>query len=339
MKVSIIVPVYNTEEQKLRRCLNSIITQDFEDFECIIIDDGSTSAIGRVCDEYAANDSRLKVIHQNNGGVSSARNAGLSVAKGEWIVCIDSDDFVLPCHLSSLLEIADEKTDMALTSFRLLFPDKVTEHHYSDRVYIGKNEVRTFICHTDFLNYQIPWDKMYRRSIIRQNGIWFDERLTLSEDRLFCYETLIYITKIVTSSQLTYIHDGTDLSTLSYRFPERTMQEHLYQKISKATSAIINTFEIEGDESLPIWKSNWQIFETLIKSSYSIKGNIFKAIRLQKRYLNKVFDWSLFGKINNSTEISQYMQSTSRQQILKGHFLKYDLSILLRFIKSKFCRK
>ncbi len=92
-KISVIVPVYNVEKY-IRRCLDSIQNQTFTDWECICVDDGTPDSSGKICDEYAEKDSRFVVLHKENGGVSSARNAGLDVAKGEWITFVDSDDYV-----------------------------------------------------------------------------------------------------------------------------------------------------------------------------------------------------------------------------------------------------
>ena len=89
--ISIIIPVYNVERY-LRECLDSVLT--LHDFEAILVDDGSTDASGKICDEYVRTDPRFKVIHQPNGGVSKARNAGLDAARGEWIWFVDSDDVV-----------------------------------------------------------------------------------------------------------------------------------------------------------------------------------------------------------------------------------------------------
>ena len=94
-KVSIIVPVYNIENY-IRVCVESILAQTYESFELILVDDGSKDNSGILCDEYAAIDSRVKVIHKENGGVSSARNAGLRQAKGDWIMHVDGDDWIEP---------------------------------------------------------------------------------------------------------------------------------------------------------------------------------------------------------------------------------------------------
>lgn len=107
--VSIIVPVYQTEEY-LRRCLDSILAQTIDDFEVIVIDDGSTDGSPTICDEYASKDSRVCVIHQSNGGRSVARNAAVAHAKGEWIGFVDSDDWIEPDMYEALLEVADAKS-------------------------------------------------------------------------------------------------------------------------------------------------------------------------------------------------------------------------------------
>ena len=99
--VSIIVPVYNTEKF-LHRCIDSILTQTYTDFELLLIDDGSKDSSGTICDEYAAKDVRVRVFHKENGGVSSARNMGLDNARGEWITFVDSDDWIDDNYLEAL---------------------------------------------------------------------------------------------------------------------------------------------------------------------------------------------------------------------------------------------
>ena len=108
-QISVIVPVYNTEKY-LHRCIDSILAQTFTDFELLLIDDGSTDNSGTICDEYATKDSRVRVFHKKNGGVSSARNLGVDNAKGEWVTFVDSDDCV-PQNGSALLYEAISWTD------------------------------------------------------------------------------------------------------------------------------------------------------------------------------------------------------------------------------------
>ena len=114
--VSIIVPIYNIEGY-IRECIDSILAQTYPDFELILVDDGSPDNCGRICDEYAEKDVRIKVIHKENGGLTSARNAGLSVAKGDWIMHVDGDDWIEPDMIESLIEAAN------ITEADLVFGD------------------------------------------------------------------------------------------------------------------------------------------------------------------------------------------------------------------------
>lgn len=107
--VSIIVPIYNAEKT-LRRCIDSILSQTFSDWELLMIDDGSTDQSGTICDQYAIKDKRIKVFHKKNGGVSSARNLGLDNARGEWITFVDADDQIISNSLNYFfyIDITDD---------------------------------------------------------------------------------------------------------------------------------------------------------------------------------------------------------------------------------------
>ena len=233
MKISVIIPVYNTPEKKLRRCLDSIIVQSFGDYECIIVDDGSTDCSGEIIDEYSRLDSRFCAIHKKNGGVSSARNYGLEIAKGEWIVFVDSDDYLLPDHISSMMAAVSDDVDLVMTGFRFLHPDKTPEHGYNKARYTGKEAIKRFLLDSEFLRFQVPWDRAYRN----KKNLTFDEKLSLGEDRLFCYNYLMNCKGVATIERITYVHDGTDETTLSYRTYPSSMNKH---RLSVFKSAISN---------------------------------------------------------------------------------------------------
>ena len=122
MKISVIVPVYNVEKY-LPRCIDSILAQSFTDFELILVDDGSKDSSGKICEAYVTKDDRVKVLHKENGGASTARNAGIEIARGTWICFIDSDDYVLPNYLQGMYERTkgwDEgKTYMVMTGLKI----------------------------------------------------------------------------------------------------------------------------------------------------------------------------------------------------------------------------
>lgn len=121
MKVSFIIPVYNVEKF-LPQCVDSILLQTYTDFEVLLVDDGSPDNSGKVCDAYAQKDSRVRVIHKPNGGLSDARNAGMAAARGEWIVFVDSDDFwVDKTNLSNLMEVAGNNQNCDFIGFNCAY--------------------------------------------------------------------------------------------------------------------------------------------------------------------------------------------------------------------------
>lgn len=125
--VSIIVPIYNVE-QYISKCIESILAQTYRDFELILVDDGSTDMCGKICDEYAKQDSRVHVIHQENKGVSAARNAGISLAKGEYIMFVDSDDFITENMLEKMHDcIAESGSDIAICGINNFLDGAETE--------------------------------------------------------------------------------------------------------------------------------------------------------------------------------------------------------------------
>lgn len=121
--VSVIIPIYNVEKY-LRDCVDSVLEQTYQDLQIILVDDGSTDSCGNICDVYSGKDFRIQVIHKENGGLSDARNAGLAVAKGEFVLYLDSDDYLVPSALETLLEMQGKtNADIVLGNFYYTFPD------------------------------------------------------------------------------------------------------------------------------------------------------------------------------------------------------------------------
>ena len=163
-KISVVVPIYNVEKY-LNRCVDSILNQTFTDFELILVDDGSPDNCGKICDEYAEKDNRVRVIHKPNGGLSDARNAGIEWAlknsDSEWITFIDSDDWVHPQYLELLLKAAcDSGTSISICSYvstdkqskDIKIFDSKFEIHNTEKFYIEKN-----------VNAVVAWGKLYKK--------------------------------------------------------------------------------------------------------------------------------------------------------------------------------
>ncbi len=188
-KISIIVPVYKVERY-LKRCIDSIINQSFVDWECILVDDGSPDNSGRICEEYAGKDSRFKVFHQVNAGVSAARNKGISEAKGEWIVFVDSDDWIEKDMITEMFNCAIiNRADVVLCGF-MITDAKNKEIKIAPK--FGWLDMPK-----DFVWYlQSPWAKLFNRTIIHQNNIHFPEGIVLAEDLFFTFQMYINVKRI-----------------------------------------------------------------------------------------------------------------------------------------------
>lgn len=187
-KISVIVPVYNVERY-LTRCIDSILAQTFTDFELLLIDDGSTDNSGKICDEYAEKDKRIRVFHKKNGGVSSARNLGLDVSCCEWITFIDSDDYVEDNFLEELFQSTN--SDLKISGYTS-FGEKISKENYKTS-FINKDKIG--ICLSKFLNndiFRVPWAKLFRLSIINNNRLRFDDRLKIGEDTIFVQQYLCF---------------------------------------------------------------------------------------------------------------------------------------------------
>lgn len=185
--VSVIMPVYNTERY-VSEAIQSVIAQTFSDWELILIDDGSTDASGKICDQHASRDSRIHVIHSDNFGVSHARNLGITHAKGNWIFFADSDD-ILCDNCLELLVSNSSHADVVIGAFRECIEQRVFSVG-RETLFIGSEKAfaQNFIhCYRKFM-FQCVWGKLYRKSIIR---VMFDETISYGEDLIFNLSNLV----------------------------------------------------------------------------------------------------------------------------------------------------
>ncbi len=209
MKLSIIVPIYNVEPY-LHRCVDSILSQTFTDLELILVDDGSPDNCPSICDEYARNDSRVKVIHKKNGGLSDARNAGLDIARGEYIGFVDSDDFIHPRMYEVMLRFVESlSADMVGCEFCRFFEGEKTNFQeisvddidfacidklpllasfYPENVYrISSTVCNKLYKSTVFESIRFPVGSYYEDSYIFLNTLDVCERVVTLSEPLYYY--------------------------------------------------------------------------------------------------------------------------------------------------------
>lgn len=193
-KVSIIVPVYNAQKT-LSRCIDSILKQDYADFELILVDDGSLDESGIICDEYAKNDARIKVIHKENSGVSDSRNRAIDYASGEYLQFLDSDDWITPDATRLFVEAAElNQCDMVISDFYRVIGERLSHKGSIDEEgVLTRVEFANFMMESpaDFY-YGVLWNKLYRREIVEKYHLRMDSKISWCEDFMFNLEYIRY---------------------------------------------------------------------------------------------------------------------------------------------------
>lgn len=192
--VSIIVPVYNAEKT-IQRCVESILGQDFQDFELLLIDDGSQDASGALCDAFAQRDARVRVLHKENGGVSAARNLGLSQAQGVYLQFLDSDDWITADATTMLVRTAREyQCDLVISDFYRVVGDWVSHKgDIQEDTVLSREEYAAHMMErpADFY-YGVLWNKLYRREIVERHHLRMNPEISWCEDFMFNLEYIRY---------------------------------------------------------------------------------------------------------------------------------------------------
>jgi glycosyltransferase involved in cell wall biosynthesis len=251
--ISVIVPVYNVEKY-IRKCVNSILAQSYRNFEIILIEDGSPDACGDICDEYAANNSMVSVLHKENGGLSDARNAGLNIAKGELICFVDSDDWCEKEMLRIAFE-AMEKSKCDMVSYGAFYDFTKNEKVFRTMIKNTKSELKInsfeeclpLVIRDDFA--VTAWNKLYKKTIF--------ENLRFPKGKLF--EDVWIFPKLFENGNSIY-----------------AICQPLYHYIVRSDGkSITSNFNLRNMEILEAYES-WQNFEK--------KGNLSKKMLMQNAW-------------------------------------------------------
>lgn len=211
--ISIIVPIYKTEKY-IQKCISSIACQTNKDIEIILVDDGSPDNCPKICDEWAEKDNRIKVIHKDNGGLVSARKAGLETASGEYVGFVDGDDFIEPDMFEKIQTmISKYKPDMVLCDFYYDFGDKTEESRqlFTKEFYNKQNLISDLypkmLYSGTFYKFGINpccWSKVYKKELLEKNLQLVDNRIKMGEDAAFTYPCLLDAKTVCTISKPLY---------------------------------------------------------------------------------------------------------------------------------------
>lgn len=242
--ISIIVPVYNVEKY-IERCIDSVINQTYKNLEIILVDDGSNDKSGIICDEYAKKDSRIKVIHKENSGVSNARNKGLDNATGQYIAFIDSDDWIEPDMYEYMMQkMIENNVDMVRCQLKKIYEDGRTAISYkvSNQIYTNMKEERIGMI-LEVLNGRIlPCfsTMLVKKEIIDRLNLRFDSELIVGEDMLFVIELYSHINSIYWCKKVFYNYYIHDQSTSMQSEKNRIIALNYLKLYTKIKQLLVN---------------------------------------------------------------------------------------------------
>ena len=233
MKLSIIIPVYNVE-QYLQNCVQSVLTQTYQDLQVILVDDGSTDSSGILCDQLAQQDSRIQVVHKVNGGLSDARNAGVKVAAGDYVAFLDSDDvYLLNDGIAQLMAVAQaEQPDVLLFQCVDIYPHRQSARKAYDTDYLATHtgiEVFQQLVRTQCFNMSACF-QVIRHDLLEEHQIYFEKGL-LSEDVDWSLRLWRYVNKVraINLPLYGYQHRDGSIST-TYTIRNLRSYEHIFAK-------------------------------------------------------------------------------------------------------------
>lgn len=251
--ISVIMPIYNVAAY-LPECLDSLLAQDYKALEVILIDDGSKDESGAICDDYAAKDSRIRVIHQQNGGAAAAKNAGLRIATGEYLSFVDSDDYLEPNvygYMVSLLESSG--ADAGVFAFRNVYRTRQEAHIIQPgrTIITGKEYLLRF---TSDWTCALLWNKLYKRSLFE--GVFFEEGHRI-DDEYFTYQGFLKAEKVVCDDRIIYNYRRRASSAmLNPKARERLALDRIdfqakrREKIAKSCPELRKAFDIQFLDAL-----------------------------------------------------------------------------------------
>lgn len=227
--ISIVVPVFNAANY-LHNCIDSILSQDYQDYELILVDDGSIDQSLQICNEYAKNNDNIKVVHIENSGVSIARNTGIKKASGTWITFIDCDDQIEKDYLSSF-HLSNNSADLYVQGYKIFEKNNyISERNVPTTQTVDKFDAFIELEIANIINS--PVCKLFKSDIIRNNNIIFDSNLSYGEDHIFCLEYLNCCSQISISSHTGYHYIHQNIESLTNKI---IPIDNLYYYLKKFT--------------------------------------------------------------------------------------------------------
>lgn len=339
-KISVIVPIYNGEI-RLRKCIDSIITQTYENLEVLLINDGSTDHSGKICDEYAKKDNRVKVIHKKNEGVAIARNSGLKAATGEYCTFVDCDDYIEPVMYQEMIKVADQyKCDVVmcdcvkeLKEKQLIYTHEIRGGYY-DRVQLEKEYFPNLLI---MPNVEYPptisnWLCVFKRMLVVESSgrnslkIHYEEGIRFSEDLLFGAELLYHANSFYYMKEVCFYHYWMNQNSVTHTFTIDKWKD--YVQLHRCIKEIFYNCKI--------YDFSHQVDLVLLFFVYNSIGDILFTSMIskeeKKKICKKILQTSevreMFGRLNI------WKLPISFKQKIVTFIYKYQMGVNLLIIKG-----
>lgn len=312
-KISIIVPIYNVEKY-IDRCLKSIVGQTYSNIEIILVDDGSTDGSGKACDEWAKGDSRIRVLHKANGGLSDARNKGIDVAQGEFVLFVDSDDYIENNTCEKLSLLIDEECDIIAFKFEKFYDNQNRDAVKSSgkiSEFYGREIFRYYI-QRKYYTHMVT-DKLFRTTLFQNCRF---EMNRLAEDLTICYKLIAKARKIICIDEVFYHYyirtnsimnnasrklteDAFAGETEAYKFGKENYPEFSYENQTRYINQCMKIYllllyrhHLSRDNSEVMEVRNH--IEKLKKEKISLKSRLFYYLIK----INDRFAWIVYNSCN-----------------------------------------
>lgn len=334
-EVSIIVPIYNAEKS-VARCIDSILSQEYTDFELILCDDGSTDKSGQIIDEYREKDERIRVLHKENTGVSDTRNQGIAVAKGKYIQFLDADDWITVDATKLLVRTMKEGgCDLVISDFYRVIGDRISHKGDidADGILTQEEFAEYMMVNPADFYYGVLWNKLYKREIIEKYHLKMDESVSWCEDFLFNLEYLLHTKRIAALQVPIYYYMKTEGSLATQGI-----------NLSKTIKMKISVFEYYNDfykhvyEEEDYEKRRLGVYRFLIDTATDgfVMPQIFK--KTKKLGEERISSYT-YENLPVNVFTLHYKQRKLLEQYLEAVALRYDLEVqdimLLSFIPEK----
>ncbi len=329
-EISVIVPVYQVEE-RLPRCIESVLAQSFMDFELLLVDDGSLDRSGEICDMYAKRDNRIRVFHQGNAGVSAARNRGLEVATGRYIVFIDSDDYVRTEYLEnlyvSLNSVKNAGSGIAISGITIVTVDETVKRtvEYVARTVLD-GQLVSFWESNDMSEMRNPVAKIYDKKVLDEHRIRFDTRIHFGEDSIFVFEYLLWCNYIVVTENIDYVYWEKD-GSLSKKVNDFESEYAAFCRYHSILMELVHIYGLSLDKMGNAYYFSLLFFQRALRTDY-YNGGIPKKQRL--RHLEQLIVEN-YRFVIDCYRPAYKLDKLGRRLLLRRWLILYDLLFVMLF--------